>query len=203
MAIAVAVEAVGIIRNLPVAFDYPVSVIAGANGCRKSTVLFACAAAYVAAGRSARTYRPAALFPGFTDGGEGGFVDEAGETGLEFCYLAAGVRYSMVWKKRVRQPWRADRERPHEYAREYGLSAQGLRARLASIEQTFGSDATTRRRDVPKVMVRALSDELTRPVPEIARIVGRLETEAARGEIDAFSVGLTEQVDPWRRAGAR
>ena len=203
------------IRNLPVAFDYPVSVIAGANGCRKSTVLFACAAAYVAAGRSARTYRPAALFPGFTDGGEGGFVDEAGETGLEFCYLAAGVRYSMVWKKgrswsrsfmgpkRVRQPWRADRERPHEYAREYGLSAQDLRARLASIEQTFGSDATTRRRDVPKVMVRALSDELTRPVPEIARIVGRLETEAARGEIDAFSVGLTEQVDPWRRAGAR
>ena len=87
------------IRSLRVAFDYPVSVIAGANGCGKSTVLFACAAAYAPAGRSARTYTPAALFPGFSDGGQGAFVDEAGGTGLEFYYLAAGVRYSMVWKK--------------------------------------------------------------------------------------------------------
>ena len=59
------------IRSLRVAFDYPVSVIAGANGCGKSTVLFACAAAYAPAGRSARTYTPAALFPGFSDGGAG------------------------------------------------------------------------------------------------------------------------------------
>ena len=63
--------------------------------------------------------------------------------------------------------------------------------------------ATTRPRDVPKVMVRALSDELTQPVPEIARIVGRLETEAARGEIDAFSVGLTGQIETRRQTGAR
>ena len=141
------------IRTLRVAFDYPVSVIAGPNGCGKSTVLFACAAAYAPAGRSARTYQPvvkprvapraarrppdkarrgrilgifdrgatqsggmhrrsnaagtfatgwytpAALFPGFSGGGQGGLVDEAGGTGLEFYYLAAGVRYSMVWKK--------------------------------------------------------------------------------------------------------
>ena len=87
------------IRSLRVAFDYPVSVIAGPNGCGKSTVLFACAAAYAPAGRSARTYTPAALFPGFSDGGQGEFVDEAGGTGLEFYYLAAGDRYSMVWKK--------------------------------------------------------------------------------------------------------
>ena len=56
--------------------------------------------------------------------------------------------------------------------------------------------------DVPKAMVRALADELTRAVPEIARIAGRLETEAARGEMAAFSVGLTEQIDAWRQAGA-
>ncbi len=87
------------IRNLRVVFDYPVSVIAGPNGCGKSTVLFACAAAYAPAGRSARADTPAALFPGFSNGGEGGFVDEAGGTGLEFYYLAAGVRYSMVWRK--------------------------------------------------------------------------------------------------------
>ena len=99
--------------------------------------------------------------------------------------------------------WNAVRDRPDEYAREYGLSVQDLRARLASIEQTFAGDATTRRQDVPKAMVRALADELTRAVPEIARIAGRLETEGARGEMAAFSVGLTEQIDAWRQAGAR
>ena len=66
------------IRNLRVAFDYPLSVIAGPNGCGKSTVLFACAAAYAPAGRRVRAYTPAALFPGFSNGGEGGFVDEGG-----------------------------------------------------------------------------------------------------------------------------
>ena len=107
------------IRNLRVAFDYPVSVIGGPNGCGKSTVLFACAAAYTPPGGSARAYTPAALFPGFSGGGAAGFVDQAGGTALEFYYLAAGVRYSMVWKrgrswgrsfmgrKDVRQPERA------------------------------------------------------------------------------------------------
>ena len=87
------------IRSLRVAFDYPVSVLAGPNGCGKSTVLFACAAAYAPAGRSGRAYTPAALFPGFAGGEEGAWVDEAGGTALEFYYLAAGARYSMVWKK--------------------------------------------------------------------------------------------------------
>ena len=42
-----------------------------------------------------------------------------------------------------------------------------------------------------------------RAVPEIARMVGKLETEAARGEMAAFSVGLTEQIAAWRQEGAR
>ena len=95
------------IRNLRVAFDYPVSVIAGPNGCGKSTVLFACAAAYAPAGRSARAYTPAALFPGFSTAGIGDKTYEGrlrrrggdGGTALEFYYLAGGLRYSMVWKK--------------------------------------------------------------------------------------------------------
>ena len=36
----------------------------------------------------------------------------------------------------------------------------------------------------------------------IARVARGLETEAARGEMAAFSVGLTEQIDGWRQAGA-
>lgn len=99
--------------------------------------------------------------------------------------------------------WDTIRERAGDYAPEFGMSAHDLRARLEAIEQTFVGDATTRPQDVPKAMVRALSDESTRSVPDIARIVGKLETEAARGEMAAFSVGLTEQIDAWRQAGAR
>jgi len=88
------------IRNLRVASDYPVPVVAGPSGCGKSTVLFACAAADVPAGRSARAYVPAALFSGSSGRGRaGGFVDAAGRTALEFYYLAAGARYAMVWRK--------------------------------------------------------------------------------------------------------
>ena len=42
-----------------------------------------------------------------------------------------------------------------------------------------------------------------RAVPEMARIVGKLETEAARGEMAAFSVGLMEQIDAWGQAAPR
>lgn len=86
-------------RNLRVGFDYPVSGIAGLNGCGKSTVLFACAAAYAPRGRGARAYTAAALFPRSSGGGAGGFVDEVGGTALESCYVAGGGRYSMVWRK--------------------------------------------------------------------------------------------------------
>ncbi len=488
------------IRDLRVAFDYPVSVVAGPNGCGKSTVLSACAAAYAPAGRSARAYTPAALFPGFTNG-EGEFVDVTGDAALEFHYLAGGARYSMVWKKGrswsrsfmgrkgMRQPerelylrtlanltnpsevrgvlqlgrgafeaeeitpalllfarrilpqkyrgialirgrsrdllfadlerdeavrysefhmsagerailrmskdistlrralvlideveaglhpwtqqqlmlelqrialrndlqvvvtthspvvldsvppegrifldrdaetldvarapayrdifqkalygqstdrlsilcedevaegvilgvldvlnyrtgtrhddfvvgrdtgsdefrghihafgkfgrlggfvfvldgdaadkapamveaaaaygqrieplvlpgggppeawvWDSISERTEDYAAAFGVSAQELRIRMASIEQTFAGDTTTRRQDVPKAMVEALSDEVTRDVPGIARMVGRLETEAERGEMAAFSAGLAEQIEAWRQAGGR
>ena len=50
---------------------------------------------------------------------------------------------------------------------------------------------------------KQLQNALLDQVRLIARIAGRLETEAARGEMAAFSVGLTEQIDAWRQAGAR
>ena len=103
-------------------------------------------------------------------------------------FEAEGVTLDLLLFARILQQWHR------------GVSL--LRARLASIEQTFAGDATTRPQDVPKAMVRALADELTRTAPEIARVAGRLETEAARGEMAAFSVGLTEQIDAWRQAGA-
>ena len=49
------------IRDLRVPFGYPVSALAGPNGCSKSTVLFACACAYRAGDRGSLS--PAACFP--------------------------------------------------------------------------------------------------------------------------------------------
>ena len=86
------------IRNLSVPFPYPVSVLAGPNGCGKSTVLFACACAYRVPGSGVRDYVPTSLFPNFTGGGTG-LSDAAEATELEFHYLDKGERVSMVWRR--------------------------------------------------------------------------------------------------------
>ncbi len=53
------------IRDLRVPFSFPVTVLAGANGCGKSTVLFALACAYEQREAHARRFSPTALFPDF------------------------------------------------------------------------------------------------------------------------------------------
>ena len=87
------------IRDLRITFDYPVSVLAGPNGCGKSTVLFACACAYRVPGRSAWEYAPATLFPHFAGGESTGLADPVDPTELEFYYLHDAERLSMVWRR--------------------------------------------------------------------------------------------------------
>ena len=70
------------IRDLRVPFHYPVSVLAGPNGCGKSTVLFACACAYRDPDRGPKEPAPSSLFPNFTDTLEGTLSD-ATEVQLE------------------------------------------------------------------------------------------------------------------------
>ena len=70
------------IRDLRVPFHYPVSVLAGPNGCGKSTVLFACACAYRVPGHGTKEFAPSSLFPNFTDRLAGALSD-ATEVQLE------------------------------------------------------------------------------------------------------------------------
>ena len=87
------------IRDLRVPFGYPVSVLAGPNGCGKSTVLFACACAYRVPGRGPREFVPSSLFPNFTDRQGGQLSDTTAQTELAFYYLHNNKRLSMAWKR--------------------------------------------------------------------------------------------------------
>ena len=87
------------IKDLRVPFNYPVSVLAGPNGCGKSTVLFACATAYGVPGRGKRDFVPSTLFPNFTDRLKGRLSDSKDRTELAFNYLHDGERLSMAWRR--------------------------------------------------------------------------------------------------------
>ena len=87
------------IRDLRVPFHYPVSVLAGPNGCGKSTVLFACACAYRDPDRGPKELAPSSLFPNFTDTLEGTLSDPTEQTELDFYYLHENERLSMAWKR--------------------------------------------------------------------------------------------------------
>ena len=96
------------IRDLRVPFNYPVCVLAGPNGCGKSTVLFTCACAYRVPDRGPREFAPSSLFPNFKDRREGGTLSDAtAQTELEFYYLHKNERISMSWKRGDR--WRRRR----------------------------------------------------------------------------------------------
>lgn len=90
------------IKDLRVPFDYPVCVLAGPNGCGKSTVLFACACAYRVPSHGSRRFAPGVLFPKFTDRMQGTLSDTDERTELEYDYLHGGERLSMAWRRRSR-----------------------------------------------------------------------------------------------------
>ncbi len=87
------------IRDLRVPFPYPVCVLAGPNGCGKSTVLFACACAYQDPDRGPRDFAPSSLFPNFAHGRQGELSDTVEGTELEFDYVQDGGSYAMAWKR--------------------------------------------------------------------------------------------------------
>lgn len=87
------------IRDLRVPFPYPVCVLAGPNGCGKSTVLFACACAYRDVHHGPRDFVPSSLFPNFANRRQGGLSDAVERTELEFDYMHQGESYAMAWRR--------------------------------------------------------------------------------------------------------
>ena len=86
------------IDDLRVAFDYPVTVIAGGNASGKSTVLFAAACAYEVPGAGVRDFLPSTLFPGYYPE-RGDREDDQGEVVLEFDYSTPEGRRYMKWRR--------------------------------------------------------------------------------------------------------
>ncbi len=94
------------IRDLRVPFSYPVCVLAGPNGCGKSTVLFTCACSYRDPDpkRKSRDLFPSSLFPNFTDK-TGPLSDARPNTEFEFYYLNDDTRASMAWRRGESKSW--------------------------------------------------------------------------------------------------
>ena len=90
------------IKDLRVVLQSSVSVLAGANGCGKTTVLLAAACAYQPAGSASTALTPARLFPAFTDRLRGVLSDDIGDAEFAYYYVDDGQRLSMTWRRRKR-----------------------------------------------------------------------------------------------------
>lgn len=84
--------------GLRVIFDYPVSVVAGANASGKSTVLFAAACAYRVPGSGVRDFVPSTFFPDYhAKAGTRG--DDRSEVVMDFEYSTPEGQCSMRWRR--------------------------------------------------------------------------------------------------------
>ncbi|MDQ1350924.1 MAG: hypothetical protein QG657_1226 [Acidobacteriota bacterium] len=91
------------INDLRIPLSFPVTVLAGPNGCGKSTVLFALASAYRSKNSGKRPYTPTALFPDFRPkkkGNENAISDGMPPVEINFSYVANNERLSMKWARK-------------------------------------------------------------------------------------------------------
>ena len=86
------------IDDIRVAFDYPVSVLAGGNASGKSTVLFAAACAYNVPTAKRRAFVPSTLFPYYRPR-IGRLQDVDPKITIDFDYQEQGGSYAMRWRR--------------------------------------------------------------------------------------------------------
>ena len=98
------------IEDLRVEFEYPVSVVAGPNGCGKTTLLLACACAYRQASGSSRELMPGNVFPDFKDRLRETLSDQARRSEFSYQYLDDGQPTRMAWRRGRR--WNRRGEQP-------------------------------------------------------------------------------------------
>lgn len=93
------------INSLTVRFDYPVTVIAGPNGCGKSTALFACACVYKVPGAGEKDFLPGSIFPNLP-ASSGGLTDTIKQTSFQYNYIHESVRTGMIWSM-INNSWKS------------------------------------------------------------------------------------------------
>lgn len=95
------------IRDLRVPLPFPVTVLAGPNGCGKSTVLFALACGYRVTEAGPRKFTPTSLFPDFRPKSHNGLeaVADTHPDSIEitYSYVVANDRLQMRWSRGTRK----------------------------------------------------------------------------------------------------
>ena len=87
------------IKDLTISFKFPVSVLAGANACGKSTLLFACACAYKVPKAGIRDFVPTTFFPNLFVKGNPTLSDSDNNTVFEYYLTQNGKKSNMRWSK--------------------------------------------------------------------------------------------------------
>lgn len=96
----VTVEGLRGIQRLEVPLTYPVCVLAGPNGCGKSTVLFSMASAYRVPGAGPKDLVPSSIFPDFRSKQSGLPTDARSAVTISYDYLIDGQSREMRWRRK-------------------------------------------------------------------------------------------------------
>ncbi len=87
------------IKELRIGFPFPVSVLAGPNGCGKSTILFALACAYDVAGAGPKDFKPSKMFPDFRCNDNKIPSDRREDIEIVYTYIDDNKHVPMVWRR--------------------------------------------------------------------------------------------------------